>query len=121
MNFGYNKDEKSILKEQNIKKNLRNLIGKSLNTKVYIKDSFLRSIPQNKLFVNKLELFLKKTRFIKQEFSICKLVLDIKYYYSGFQNNNLFYFFNNQLDCVLANYFAKFKTTKCNIIKFLSN
>lgn len=55
----------------------------------------LRYISQDELFLNKLSLFLRETEFDQQEFFSNKLVLDIKYYYLDFNNNNLFYLFND--------------------------
>ena len=59
--------------------------------------------------------------FGKSEFLIGTQVLDTRYKHFGSQNNNPFYPFNDQLDYVLADYFAESKTTKHNIDKFLSN
>lgn len=43
-NFELYKDEKFILEKQNIKKEHKNSIGKSLDIKSYIRDGLLRSI-----------------------------------------------------------------------------
>lgn len=59
--------------------------------------------------------------FNKLKFPVGTPVLDIKYKYLGSQNNNLFYFFNGQLEYILAYYFANLETTKHNIDKFLIN
>lgn len=64
---------------------------------------------------------LKEVRFCKQKFFINKLISDIKYHYLNFSKNNYFYLFNNKLNNAFINYFVKFKTTKGNINKFLSN
>lgn len=64
--------------------------------------------------------FLKEVRFTKQEFSTSTSISNLKYYYPGLQNNNLFYPFYNQLDYILAFYFVESKTTNGNIDKFLS-
>lgn len=48
-------------------------------------------------------------------------ILDTKYNYPGTKNNNLFYYFNEQLDYVLAHYFIESESIKHNIDKFLSN
>ena len=59
-------------------------------------------------------------RFIDQEFVTCPPISNIKYNHPRLQNNNCFYLFHNQLDYRIANHFAKSKTTKSNIDKFLS-
>ncbi len=41
--------------------------------------------------------------------------------YPGSQSNNPFHLFNDQLDYVLAHYFAESETIKHNVDKFLSN
>lgn len=92
-----------------------------MNTRIHAKNSLSRCIFQDRLFANKLLLFLRKFKFSKQKFPTSKLVSDIKYHYPSSQNNNRFYLFNNQLDYVLANYFVESKTIKSNIIKFLFN
>lgn len=45
MNFVLYKNKKSILEKQNIKKDYKNWINKSLNTRIYIKNSLLEYIP----------------------------------------------------------------------------
>lgn len=87
----------------------------------YRKDRLLEHILQDGLFARKLLLILKEVRFSEQEFPTSKLILNIKYHYLGFWNNNLFYLFNDQLDYTLANHFAKFKVMKDNVNRFLSN
>ncbi len=64
---------------------------------------------------------MREVRFSNQEFAAGTPVSNIKYNYPGFQNNNLFYPFHEQLDYGLAKYFAESETTKSNIDKFLSN
>lgn len=59
--------------------------------------------------------------FSKYEFLIITPVLDIRYEHPKSLNNNLFYWFNNQLDYVLVDYFVELETTRDNINKFLSN
>lgn len=105
---------------QNIKKNHRDLISKNSNIKSYIRDSLLKHIFQDGLLRNKLLSSPKKVRFNIQEFSINILISNIKYLSPRSQNNNLFYLFYNQLNYILAYYFAKSKITKNNINKFLS-
>lgn len=76
-------------------------------------------IPQDGFFASELSLSLRKVRFNKQKFPISKLILDIKYHHLDFQNNNLFYLFNDQLDYILANYFTESEITKNNVDRFL--
>ena len=59
-------------------------------------------------------------RFSDQEFAVETPVSHNKYNHSGFQNNNLFYLFHDQLNYGLAKYFAESETTKSNVNKFLS-
>lgn len=73
------------------------------------------------LSASKLLSFLEEIRFSEQKFPADKLISDIKYYYLGFQKNNRFYRFKNQLDYTLINYFAESETIKDNIDRFLSN
>lgn len=94
-NFGFYKNEKSILKEQNIEGDHEDLVDKSFDTRNCAKDSLSRHTPQNRLYASKLSSFSRKVRFNEQEFPNCKLVSDIKYHNSRSQNNNLFYSFNN--------------------------
>ncbi len=63
----------------------------------------------------------RKVTFSESDFPVDTSVLDTRYERLGSQNNNWFYLFNDQLDYALANNFAKSKTTKYNIDKFLSN
>lgn len=120
--FKHYEEEKYLLgnKRQEIKENQRDLINQNFDNKI------VRDIPpgltsQDKLFVSELSLSLREVRFGGQEFSIGKLVSNIKYYHLRYQNNNLFHLFNDQLDYVLAKYFVDFETTKGNVDKFLSN
>lgn len=62
-NFKPYKNEKSILEEQKIEKDYKNLIGKSLDTESYIKNGLLRYISQVVLLANKLLLSSKEVRF----------------------------------------------------------
>lgn len=59
-NFKLHKDENYILKEQNIKKNYKNLVNKSLNIRSYARDGFLKYTFQNKFFKVSYYYFLKK-------------------------------------------------------------
>ena len=49
------------------------------------------------------------------------LILNIKYSYSGYQQDKVFHFFNNEVDYTLAYLFVESKITKCNMDKFLTN
>lgn len=62
-NFGPYMNKQSILKEQDIEENHRDLIDKSLDTKSYIEDSLSGRMPQDGLFISELLSFLKKVRF----------------------------------------------------------
>lgn len=68
-----------------------------------------------------MSLFLEEVKFSKQELSANIFVFNIKYNYLEFQNNNLFYQFNNQLNYILTHYYAESETTKGNVNRFLSN
>lgn len=81
----------------------------------------LKYTSQNELYISKSSSSLKEVNFGEQKFLTSKSISNIKYYYTSFQNNNLFYLFNNQLDYILTNHFAEFETTKNNIDRFLSN
>ena len=108
------------LEKQNIEKDYRNLGSKSLDTESYARDGLAGRTPQAGLLGNKLSSSLREVRFSDQEFATNISVSNIKYNHSGFQNNNLFYLFHDQLDYGLAKYFAEFKTTTSNIKTFLS-
>ena len=77
--------------------------------------------PQDGLLANELSTSLREFRFSKQEFPTSKPVSNIKYPHLGFQNNNLFHLFNDQLNYILATYFAESETTKGNVDRFVSN
>lgn len=119
--FDLYKNEKTTPKAQNIEKDYRGLVGKSLNSGSPAKDSLSECSSQNRLFASELSSFFRKIRYNEHEFSADKPISDIKYYYPNFQNNNPFYLFNNQLDYVLATSFVKSKTTKGKINQFLFN
>ena len=120
-NFGPHEDEKSTLEEQDIERDHTYLINKSLDIRCCARDGLLERTPQDGLLASESSSFLKKVRFSKQEFLVGKLVSDIKYYHLGSQNDNLFHSFNDQLDYALATYFAKSKTMKSNVDRFLFN
>ena len=119
-NDGLYENKKSILEEQDIEKNHKNLEGKSLNTRSRAKNGLSRRNPQARLFKNLLSSSLKEVRFNIEEFATGILVSNIKYNEFGFQNNNLFYLFHNQLNYGLAKYFAKSEIAKNILDKFLS-
>lgn len=74
----------------------------------------------NRFFINKLFLFLTKVWFSKQEFFASTSISNFQYNYLESPNYNTFHLFYNQLNYILAHYFAKPKITKGNIDKFLS-
>ena len=116
--LGSYKDKKSIPEVQNIKRDHRDLVGKSSGIRSCVR---VRHIPQARLLRSKLSSSLREVRFSEQEFLTSTLVSNIIYNYLGLQNNNLFYLFYNQLDYALAHYFAESEITKNNVDKFLSN
>lgn len=83
-------------------------------------DMFLGCKSQDRLLKSDSLSSLNKIRFSDQEFATGTLVSNFKFNYLRSQNYNLFYPFHNQLDYVLAHYFAKSKITKSNVDKFLS-
>ena len=97
------------------------MVSKDLDIGTCAKDGLSRCTLQDRLFANKLSLFLRKIRFNEQEFLSDKSVSDVKYHHFSSQKDNLFYPFNNLLDYALANYFADSETTKANVDRFLSN
>lgn len=119
-NFGSYENEKFTLEVQNIKRDYRNLVGKSSDTESRAKKSLLGRTPQDELLGSELLSSLGEIKFSEQEFPVGILVSNIKYHFSRSQNDNLFYLFHDQLDYALAHYFAESKITKNNINKFLS-
>lgn len=63
---------------------------------------------------------LRKIMFSDQESVTSTLLSNIKYNHIKFQNNNLFYLFHDQLAYRLAKYFARSRTMKSNMDKFVS-
>ena len=120
-NFGPHKDEESTLKEHDIEKDHTNLVSESSDTKSRAKNDLSRHIFQDGILASESSSSLREVMFSEHEFSTGKLVLDIKYHHLGSQNDNFFYLFNNQLDYALTTYFLKFKTTKGNVNRFLSD
>lgn len=53
-NFWHHEDEKSILKEQNIKGDYRNLVDKSSDTRSDIRDGLSGHTPQDRLLTSQL-------------------------------------------------------------------
>lgn len=64
-NFGPYKDEKSILKEQDIEKDYRILVSVSLDTRNRIKHGFSERTFQDGLFISELLSFLIEVWFSK--------------------------------------------------------
>ncbi len=120
-NFGLYEDEESILEEQDIERDHRNLVGESSDTGSSVKDGLSRRIPQDGLLTSELSSSLREVRFSEQEFPADIPISDIKYHHPGSQNNNPFYLFNDQFDYILATYFTESETTKGNIDRFLSD
>ena len=83
------------MKEQDIKKDHRNLEGKRLNTESFARDGLSGCIPQTGLFRSESLSFLREVRFSDQEFATGTPISNIKYNYLGFQNDNLFYPFHD--------------------------
>ncbi len=119
-NFGPHEDEESTLKEQDIEEDHRNLVGKSSDTESYTSDDLSRHTPQAGLLGSESSSSLREVRFSDQKFAAGTPVSNIKYNHPGFQNDNPFLPFHNQLDYRLAKYFAESETTKSNVNKFLS-
>lgn len=79
--------------------------------------TLLVSTSQNRLLSELFSTFRKIT-FSKSEFSTDSPVLETRYKYLESQKENLYYPFNDQVDCTLAYYFVELETIKCNINKF---
>ena len=119
-NFWSHEDENPTFEKPDIEEDDINLAGQSSDTGNRIWDMLSRRTSQAGLLESHLTSFGKEVRFSNEEFAGGTIVFNIKYNYLEFQNNNPFYPFHDQLDYGLAKYFAKFKTTKSNIDKFLS-
>ena len=61
--FGPHEDEKSILEEQEIERDHRNLVGKSSDTRSDARDGLLRHAPQAELLTSESSSFLREIRF----------------------------------------------------------
>ncbi len=118
----YHKKDKYPLgnKEKEIRENQRDLVGQSSDNES-LRDMLPRHTPQAGLLRSESSSFLREVKFCDQEFAAGTPVSNIKYDHPGFQNNNLFYPFHDQLDYGLAKYFAESETTKSNVDKFLSD
>ncbi len=120
-NFGPHEDEESPLEEKDIEGDHRNSVGEcSSNAGSRARDGLSERTPQAGLLGSKSSSSLREVRFSDQEFAAGTPVSNIKYNHPGFQNNNPFYLFHDQLDYGLAKYFAESETTKSNVDKFLS-
>ena len=118
-NFGSHKGEKSTLEEQKMEGDYKDLVSKNSNTGSRARDGLSEYTPQAGLLASELSSSLRQVTSSKQDFPAGKPVSNIKYYYRGSKNNNLFYPFNDQLDYALANYFPDFESTKSNVDRFL--
>lgn len=63
-NFGFYEDKKFKLKEQDIKKNYKDL-GKSFDIRSNKKDNLLKCTLENEFFINELSSYLRKVKFGK--------------------------------------------------------
>ncbi len=120
-NLGSHEDEESTLEEQDIEGDHRNLVGESSDTRSRVRDGLSGRTPQAGLLESESSSSLREVRFSVHKFAAGTPVSNIKYNYRGFQNDNLFHPFHDQLDYGLAKYFAESETTKSNIDKFLSD
>ena len=77
--------------------------------------------PRDGLLTSESLSSLREKLFTGKEFPAGIPVSDIKYNHLGLKHQNSFYPFNDQLDYVLAHYFAESETTKGNVNKFLSD
>ena len=117
-NFGLYGDEESTPEAQNIEEDQRNLVGESSDIGSHIR---VGRTPQDSLLGSQSSSSLREVRFSEQEFLIGTLVSNIKYDHPRSQNDNLFYLFHNQLDYILAHFFAESETIKDNVDKFFSD
>ena len=118
-NFGLHEDEKLTLEEQDIEKNHKNMVGKSLDIGSHTRDGLSGHTPQDGLFAREFSSSLREIRLRKQIFPVSKPLSDIKYHHLYSQNDNAFRPFNDQLGNAHATYFTEFETTKGNIERFL--
>lgn len=64
---------------------------------------------------------LQEVTFSETEYQAGTLISNIKYRHSGYQHDNVFYPFDNDVDYALAHWFVESKITKGNVDKFLTN
>ena len=117
-NFALCEDEKSTLEAQNIKRDYKVSVSKSLDRGRRARTG---RTPQDGLLGSNSLSSLREVKFNKQEFPTGTLVSSIKYDHLESQNDNFFYSFYNQLDYLQAYYFIEFEITKDNLDQFLSN
>lgn len=97
-NFRSLKDKEFIWEKQDIERDHRNFVDKSLDTKSRAKNNLSERTLQDGLLINKLSSFLKKVKFSEQEFPTSKSISNIKYHHSSFQNKkNYKYNFTRKL------------------------
>ena len=77
-----------------------------------------KKTPWNGLLASESWSSLREKWFNRNKFSAGTPVSDIKYNHPRLKHQNSFYLFNDQLDYVLAHYFAKSEITKGNVNKF---
>ncbi len=78
-------------------------------------------MPRKGLFASESLLALREEWFSNHEFLTGIPITDKKYKHPGSKHKNSFYSFNDQLDYGLAHDFAKSKTTKSNMNRFLTH
>ena len=81
----------------------------------------IKKTPWDRLLASEFLSLFKKKWFSRNEFFTCIPISNIKYNYLGLKHQNNFHLFNNQRDYALTHYFAKSKTTKSNVKKFLTD
>lgn len=86
--FGFHENKKYTRNQQDIERDHKDLVNKSLELGSRASNSLLKRTLQDLLFAYELSLSLRKVRFNKPEFPAGKPILDIKYYHPGFHNNN---------------------------------
>ena len=82
-----------MLKKQDIEKDHRNLVDKSLDTKSHLKDNLLSYILQVGLFKSELSSSLKEVRFIMKNLLLVYLYLTSNIITLNFKTITLFIFF----------------------------
>lgn len=78
-NFRPQINEKLTIKRSNIEANGIDLVGKSLDTEIDVKDMLLRRISQDELLQIDFSWSLKKVRFSDQKFATNIYISNIKY------------------------------------------